>query len=296
MSKGVAQIQNCAQASFALVFGNYPGFIFARAANSLGQQHGLARPQTCYVFLTPGKKLCVQNEAVLNHLSQASRHFAIRQGIEHIGIDLNGDRLIKRTDHVFAKRVVDRGLSTHRGIYLGQQGCRHLHEAYAAHVYGCGKTGHIANHTAAKRDDDRAPIKLRPQHRVENQIECFPTFVGLAIRQDNWHDTFTRGSQDFSHPLSHQPLDNRIGDQGNRRGIGGDGLRQGIEPPASNMNRVLSARSGDGYGVHGLFSAEWCSTVWFAAKSARMFSEELAGRLCAERSIGLSSCLSRSII
>ena len=120
--------------------------------------------------------------------------------------------------------MVDRSLATHRGIYLGQQGRGHLHEAYAAHVYGCSKTGHITDHAAAQRDDNRAAIKLRAQHRVKNKIECFPAFVGLAIRQDNWHDAFARGSQNFSHPLAHEPLNNRIRDQGDRGGIRWDGL------------------------------------------------------------------------
>ena len=58
-------------------------------------------------------------------------------------------RLVKRTNHVFAQRVVDAGFATNGRIDLRQQGRRHLHKRHATHVAGSGKTCHITDHATA---------------------------------------------------------------------------------------------------------------------------------------------------
>ena len=118
----------------------------AGAADGVGHGVRIQRAQLGRVQFTPGPEFRVQDQAVLDHLGQTGRHFARRQRVQHVGIDLDRHRLVERADHVLAQRVVDGGLAAHRGIDLRQQRRRHLQEAHAAHVDGGGEAGHVADH------------------------------------------------------------------------------------------------------------------------------------------------------
>lgn len=53
---------------------------------------------------------------------------------------------------MFYRGMVHRSFAPDRGVNLRQQGGRHLNKAYAALVAGGRKTGQIANHATAQRN------------------------------------------------------------------------------------------------------------------------------------------------
>ena len=158
-------------------------------------RHGLrlAGFERLDVGFNPIKERHVGNGAVLDDFGQARTQFACRQSLQHCQITDHTLRLVKRANHVFAHGVVDGCFATHRRINLCQQGGWHLHEGHAAHETGCGKTRHVAHHTAAQCKQHGLAIAGLPQQAVKNQIQGHPIFVRFAIGQMHAVNDFVMG-------------------------------------------------------------------------------------------------------
>ena len=74
-------------------------------------------------------------------------------------------------DEVLAVARIDAGLAADRGIDLGQQRGRDLHEAHAAPHDRGGKAGEIADDAAAERHDEIAALDARLEDRVANPLQ-----------------------------------------------------------------------------------------------------------------------------
>ena len=88
-------------------------------------------------------------------------------------------------DQILAERRVDRGLAADAGIDLREQRRRDLHQPYAAPQRGGAEAGEIADHAAAERDDDVAPLDMGGDQRVRNARELGIGFRRLARRADD---------------------------------------------------------------------------------------------------------------
>ena len=71
----------------------------------------------------------------------------------------HGARLVERSDHVLAERVIDAGLAADRRIHLREQRRRHLHERHPALVDRRGEAGDVADHAAAERHERRRALR-----------------------------------------------------------------------------------------------------------------------------------------
>ena len=83
-------------------------------------------------------------------------------------------------DQVLALPRVDAGLAADRGIDLGQQRGRHLHDADAAPQDAGGKAGQIADHAAAKRDDAIAPLDAKLEQAFAERRQHGEALARLA--------------------------------------------------------------------------------------------------------------------
>ncbi len=134
----------------ALVLGDDLGLHLHRAADGVRQRRGVAGQHARAVGLQPGEERRIAQQAVLDDLGVAAAHLARRQAVEHVQVGQHQPRLVEGADQVLAARRIDRGLAADRGVDLGQQGGRDLHEVDAALVDRGREAGEIADHAAAE--------------------------------------------------------------------------------------------------------------------------------------------------
>ena len=80
---------------------------------------------------------------------------------------------------------VDAGLSPDAGIDLGKQRRRYLHEAHAAPCDCRCEAGEVPDHAASERHDDIVTLAPRLQDRLDDMLQTFEAFRGLARRHDD---------------------------------------------------------------------------------------------------------------
>ena len=183
MTKGMAEVQDRTQTRLALVLLHHLRLDLARAPNRVAQRRVVARQQRVDVDLQPIEESHVGDRPVFDDLGQAGAEFARRQRVERVEVGHHAQGLVEGADHVFAERVVDPGLAADRGVDLRQQCGRHLHKRHTAHVAGRGKASHVAHHAAAKCIDQRFAVGLCGQQRIEDEVQCGPVLVRLAVGQ-----------------------------------------------------------------------------------------------------------------
>ena len=135
--------------------------------------------------------------------------------------------------------MVDTGLAAHRRVDLGQQGGRHLDKIHAALVAGRGKTGHVANHTAAQGDHGGSTVMARSQQAIKDQLQGFPVFVGFAVRQHHGDHRVCR--QAAAQTLKIQRRDRFVGDD---RHLPAGNMRRKqfglVQQTCANVDRVAA--------------------------------------------------------
>ena len=85
-------------------------------------------------------------------------------------------------DQVLALAGIDRGLAADRGIDLRQQRGRHLHKVEAAPDDGGGKSGEIADHSAAQRDHEVGALDTGFDQSLAQALEHGKALGALARR------------------------------------------------------------------------------------------------------------------
>ena len=181
MAEGVAEIEQRAVALLALVAHDEVGLRPAALRHRLVAL-AAAREDPAPVPLAPGEERRIVDQAVFCDLGIAGAHLARRQGVEKAGVGEDEARLVKGADEVLAVTGVDAGLAADRGIDLGKQRRRHLHEAHApAHDRG-GEAGEVPDDAAAERDDEVAALDLRSEDGVADAFELAIGFRRLSRR------------------------------------------------------------------------------------------------------------------
>ncbi len=190
MPEGMAEIKDGAQALLPFILTDDPGLDFTTAPDGMRQRHGVARKQGIHIGFNPVKEIKVGDGPVLDNLGQTCTQFAGGQGVQHVQVTHDQLWLVKRANHVLAKRMVDGRLAAYRGIDLGQQGRGYLHKRHTAHVTRRSKTGHVTNHATAQRKQDSFPVTAVFQQRVKNQLQGLPVLIDLAIRKHSQQHLF----------------------------------------------------------------------------------------------------------
>ena len=246
MAKGVAEIQNGAQAVVALVLRHHPGLDLATAFDGVGQRTGVARHQGTDVGLNPVQKRQVGNRAVFDDFGQPGADFALCQGVNGVQIAHHQQRLVKRADHVLAHWVVDGGFAADRRVHLRQQRGGHLHKGHAAHVAGSSKAGHVADHPATEREQYGFAVAAVAEQAVKNQVQGFPGFVRFTVRQRHQVDGLEAALQSRLQALCVQRGHRDVGHDQCGVGRRQRGVAGGIaEQPRRNQDRVAALVQSD---------------------------------------------------
>ncbi len=185
VAEGVAEVEQRALTAFALVLHHHLGLVAAGTFDGIGQHIGIARQQRIQVGFQPGEESRVADQSVFDHLGETGGQLAVRECVQRCRVGDHAARLVERADHVLAERVIDAGLAAHRGVDLRQQRGRHLDEIHTALIAGGGKSGDIADHTAAQRDEGDITVAAVLQQCVEDAVQNFQCLVLLAVRQDD---------------------------------------------------------------------------------------------------------------
>jgi hypothetical protein len=181
MAEGVTEIEQRPRAAlFALV---------GRHDLGLGADAGLHRMAALLarrgkhlapILLEPGEERRIVDEPVFHHLRIARAELALAQGRERGNVGQHQARLVESADQILALPRVDAGLAADRGIHLGQQRGRHLHDADAAPQNAGGKARQIADHPAAERHDAIAALDAKLEQALAERRQYGEALARLA--------------------------------------------------------------------------------------------------------------------
>ena len=172
----VPKIQKCAFAGgLAFVRGDDRGLDLNIPANQPGQ--------VCPIEpLEHFEHFRVANDRVFDDFRETLSKFARRQCRERSDVGNHQHRLMPGADQVFPGRCVHRRLSANRAVDLRQQSRRELDTRNSAMVDRRDKSREIANHSPAKRDDERRTVETCFAHFLANHPGAFHRFRFLAGR------------------------------------------------------------------------------------------------------------------
>ncbi len=169
------------------------------------------------VRLQPDEELGVAEQPVFGDLGIAGAELAQRQRVEQRGVGDHQDRLVEGADQVLALRRVDAGLAADRGIDLGEQRGRHLHEIEAAPHARRREAGKIADDAAAERDHEIAALDARRDDRLADLLEGGVVLRALALRHHDARGFDGRRRQRRLHRGEMMLRHRLVGDDGGAR-------------------------------------------------------------------------------
>ena len=160
VTEGVAEIEQSARAlllrSSAATMAALARALVSTAwrRSAPGVRRRFPRP----IRFEPGEERRIAEQPVFHHLGIAGTELARAERRQHGDVGEHQARLVEGADQVLALPGVDAGLAADRGVDLGQQRGRHLHDADAAPQDAGGEAGQVADHAAAEGDDAVAAL------------------------------------------------------------------------------------------------------------------------------------------
>ena len=219
VAKGVAEVEDGAQAGFALVARDDAGLDLAASLHGVREGGGVAGAQLLHVAFEPGEELHVGDGAVLDNFGQPGGQLARGQGAQRAEVAHDGARLVEGANEVLALRMVDGGFAAHGRVHLRQQRGGHLHEADAAHVARGGKASHVAHDAAAERVNHALAVGAGLHQGVEDEGERVLRLVLLAVGQRNGAHAQVALRQLRRQPRGVERLHRRVGDDERLRAL-----------------------------------------------------------------------------
>ncbi len=178
MADRVPEVQRRAPAALVRIFGDDASFHGDGALELVDPAE--RRPRQ---ILSP--QLRVVDDAVLDRLGQAGAHLGGRQGRERQRIRHDQGRRMESADQILALRQIDPGFATQARVNHGEQRRRDVDPAQAAHVSRRREASHVADHAAADRHDQAAPVETQLEEALINQAHRVERLVLLATRHDH---------------------------------------------------------------------------------------------------------------
>ena len=208
MSECVAEIEQRPIALLGFVGGDHARLGGAARRDRLGPRRAAGEDLAPARF-EKFKKIPVVDEAVLDHLRVAGAKLALAQRVETAGIGEDKGRLVERPDEVLAVRRVDAGLAADARIHLRKKSGGNLHEADAAAQRGGAEAGQVADHPAAKRNNDVASFDARLDQRIRDAREFLVGLCRLARRTNDRDRVKTSFGKTFLQPFEVERRDMR---------------------------------------------------------------------------------------
>ena len=127
MAEGVAEIQDFAEAGFALVAANDLRFDFEAARDDVWSESGrVAAKDGVEVLFEKGEEFCVGDYAVLDDFGEAAAVLAFGERLQHGGVDDDQASGIESSYEILAFRKIDAGFSADGAVDLGDERSRNL--------------------------------------------------------------------------------------------------------------------------------------------------------------------------
>ena len=212
VAKGVAEVEDGAQACFLFINAHNRRLDLARPRHGMRQGCGLVSQQGRHLEFKPVQQRHVGNGPVFDDLGQAGTQLAHRQAGQGLQVADHTRGLVKGADHVLAQRVVDGGFATHRRIHLGQQRGGHLDKGHTAHVAGGGEARHVAHHTTAQRHEHGLAVTAAGEQVVKDEVEREPVLVLFAVGQQHGADLGVVGRQRLAQCRTVKAIDGGVAD------------------------------------------------------------------------------------
>ena len=124
----------------------------------------------------------------LHRLTERGPPLPLGQGREHADIDDDRGRLMERADEVLALRQVDRGLAPDRGVDLGDERRRDVHDRDAAQVRRGEEAGGVAERPATDGDDRLVALDPEPRQLARRGLEDRQALGRLALGKHHGRD------------------------------------------------------------------------------------------------------------
>ncbi len=153
MSKCVAEVQYGPNARFSLILTHDSRFELAGTVDGVFHSTRFASTQGFQICFEPLEKRQIRDCTVFNNFGDPRYIFAIRERIQHIGIRNHSIGLIKGTDQIFSRSMVDRRLPPHRRIDLRKQRGGHLNVTDTPLVACRYVARNISDNASAQRND-----------------------------------------------------------------------------------------------------------------------------------------------
>ncbi len=261
MGEGVAEVEQGALAVLALVAHDHTGLGPAADRHRLVAL-GAAREEAGPVRFAPVEEARIRDEPVLRDFRVARPHLALREGVEGGGVGDDKARLVEGADQVLAVGGVDPGLAAHRGIDLGEQGGRRLHEAHAPAQGRGGEAREITHDSAAERHHDVVALDLVGQQAIADLRVGGVALRGFARRHRHDPGAQARRVQARAQTLAVEAGHGLVGDDHRRAGAEtGHGGAGRVENVAADADVVVAARVERH--VNGQGRTHCAATPWF---------------------------------
>ena len=154
------------------------------AAMMFSVTDGVVREHFGAILLEGFKQRAIADNAALDDFVESGAVLALRQGAQHIRVDQDRERLMKRAEQVLAGNQIDAGLAADRGVDLREQRGRDLQHRDAAHEDGGQKAADIRHDAAAESDYDAGAVAAAFNHLLGQRFDFREPLAFFAAGQE----------------------------------------------------------------------------------------------------------------
>ena len=154
VADGVAEVQDGPQAALGFVLPNDFSLDLAAAGDDRRQGTHVATEQFGQLTLQLLEQPRIVDDAVFDHLREASLELAHGQRDKRMQVAQHQPRLVECADEILARLEVQADFAAHGAVHLRQERGGHLHERQAPQVSGRHETRQVAHYAAAEGDDE----------------------------------------------------------------------------------------------------------------------------------------------
>src|SRR5215475_10995820 len=178
---GVAEIEDAAQAGFALIGRDDLGLDLATARDDAGEQRRIEPGDPFQILLDQGEQVRVADHAVFDRLVKPRAQLPRGQAAQNARINDDRARLMESPDQVLAERVIDRRLASDRTVDLREQSRGNLDAIDSAQKSRGDKAREVAYHAAAERDHPVGSFKTIGDQKTPGAFGRAQRFRPLAV-------------------------------------------------------------------------------------------------------------------
>src|SRR5438876_8972540 len=181
MGKRVAKIKDFAQAGFALVAADHAGFDLHVASDQGTERFAVAPQDPVQVLFEASEQRRVRNDRVLDDFCKPATEFAVGKGAEKVRVGDHQSRWVECPNKILPFGEIHPGFSADGAVHLRDQSRGNVNQGHATQIRSCCKSGHVANDSAADRDDQRLAIRSRLAKGARNVLDCAKMLCGLRV-------------------------------------------------------------------------------------------------------------------